>query len=416
MNHCLLLMYMNQGDVCRRTAAELMRKYPDSDIGCLILAASLHRDKREAEAMKVLREYAEAHPASSARVQLALAQECLAVGNAGEAAATLESIASLQHRPGVVGTVVALRQLRGQTAEAAAAIDAAVAFWAAEAGRDSSGGARKAHRALLRASAAFKSQQGLWAAAAADWRALLELERDNAAALGQLVLALAQTDLAQAEEVAAALPEIAADSSGLNVDALESDGSRLAGSRRSAGGAAAAAAAAAQSAAAQSAAADGKAAEGGAAAAAAAAAAGGGGADVLAVGADGAAVRPKRKRKKRPGKLPKDYNPNIPPDPERWLPKWERKDFRRRRRDRHKDVSRGTQGSTRGLSEAPPPAAKKTSSTTSDGAAGAAAAAGAAGAAAAAAGPAAAAAGPAPSTGGGGRQQQNKKKKKKGKK
>lgn len=38
----------------------------------------------------------------------------------------------------------------------------------------------------------------------------------------------------------------------------------------------------------------------------------------------GKAVKPKRKNKKRKGKLPKNYNPDKPPDPERWLPLRER--------------------------------------------------------------------------------------------
>jgi signal recognition particle subunit SRP72 len=29
----------------------------------------------------------------------------------------------------------------------------------------------------------------------------------------------------------------------------------------------------------------------------------------------------KKKRKKRKKKLPKNYNPNVDPDPERWLPR-----------------------------------------------------------------------------------------------
>ena len=44
----------------------------------------------------------------------------------------------------------------------------------------------------------------------------------------------------------------------------------------------------------------------------------------------------KRSKKKRKRKLPKNYNPNVEPDPERWLPKRERQGYRRPRKDRRK--------------------------------------------------------------------------------
>ena len=52
------------------------------------------------------------------------------------------------------------------------------------------------------------------------------------------------------------------------------------------------------------------------------------------------------------GKLPKHYNPDIPPDPERWLPRWERSRGRGGRKRKHVMVGKGTQGSASG---APPP-------------------------------------------------------------
>lgn len=37
------------------------------------------------------------------------------------------------------------------------------------------------------------------------------------------------------------------------------------------------------------------------------------------------------KKKKKRVRLPKDYDPNVMPDPERWLPKHERKGFKKMR-------------------------------------------------------------------------------------
>ncbi|GFR40964.1 hypothetical protein Agub_g1628, partial [Astrephomene gubernaculifera] len=60
----------------------------------------------------------------------------------------------------------------------------------------------------------------------------------------------------------------------------------------------------------------------------------------------------KKSRKKRKPRLPAGFNPALPngglplPDPERWLPKWERADYKKKRdrRKRDKDAVKGSQG------------------------------------------------------------------------
>ncbi|KAH3785075.1 hypothetical protein DPMN_163158 [Dreissena polymorpha] len=37
-------------------------------------------------------------------------------------------------------------------------------------------------------------------------------------------------------------------------------------------------------------------------------------------------------------KLPKNYNPDVTPDPERWLPRRERSYYRGKRKDKKKDI------------------------------------------------------------------------------
>lgn len=60
----------------------------------------------------------------------------------------------------------------------------------------------------------------------------------------------------------------------------------------------------------------------------------------------------KRKKRKRKGKLPKNYDPNVPPDPERWLPRHERSGFRKKRDRRNRDAAmKGTQGAATGASD-----------------------------------------------------------------
>lgn len=56
----------------------------------------------------------------------------------------------------------------------------------------------------------------------------------------------------------------------------------------------------------------------------------------------------KRKKRKRKVRYPKDFNPENPgplPDPERWLPKWQRAENRKlRKKKKDKDATRGSQG------------------------------------------------------------------------
>lgn len=50
----------------------------------------------------------------------------------------------------------------------------------------------------------------------------------------------------------------------------------------------------------------------------------------------------KKKKNKRKKILGKNYDPNVQPDPERWLPKYERSNYRKKK-DK-KTVGKGTQG------------------------------------------------------------------------
>lgn len=62
-------------------------------------------------------------------------------------------------------------------------------------------------------------------------------------------------------------------------------------------------------------------------------------------------IEKKKKHKKRKGKLPKNYDASATPDPERWLPKYERTGFRKKRDRRAKDVIKGSQGTASGQAD-----------------------------------------------------------------
>lgn len=68
-------------------------------------------------------------------------------------------------------------------------------------------------------------------------------------------------------------------------------------------------------------------------------------------GSEPAKARKRAHRKRKP-RLPKSYNAEVAPDPERWLPKYERSNYRRTKRDRrNKDVIKGSQGMSTGAAD-----------------------------------------------------------------
>ncbi|KAI6240784.1 Signal recognition particle subunit SRP72 [Aphelenchoides fujianensis] len=63
---------------------------------------------------------------------------------------------------------------------------------------------------------------------------------------------------------------------------------------------------------------------------------------------DSAGMSLRKHKKKRKPRLPKNYDPNVQPDPERWLPKRERAAYKKKlnKKFKDRDIGRGTQGGT----------------------------------------------------------------------
>merc|ERR1712218_498248 len=60
----------------------------------------------------------------------------------------------------------------------------------------------------------------------------------------------------------------------------------------------------------------------------------------------------KRKKRKHKKRLPKSYDPNVDPDPERWVPRRERTGYRRTRKERRRgEKFTGAQGTSAGQQE-----------------------------------------------------------------
>ncbi|XP_065178123.1 signal recognition particle subunit SRP72-like [Sycon ciliatum] len=312
-NRCLFYLYTNQSDNFRSAVATLEKQYP-SDLPCLLQAAHLQREKKSTRSFQLLQDYGKSHPTSAMRVQLSLAQIQLSQGNIADAVATLQGIQSLRHRLAMVSTLVSLHTELGDITAAGNLIKEAVS--AAEKTSASEAGDRQQLLDLLQFSAGFFLEHSQPEDAVAMLLKLRQADPSRVSTIAQLVLAYSSFNPQKAEELSAILPGLselsAADA--LDVDKLES----MLGVRQSRRAARAAEAAATG--------------------------------DALSGDAQKKKSKAKKKKKKR---LPKNFDPDIKPDPERWLPRWERSSNQKRRHQKKKgmQVGKGTQGSAAGASD-----------------------------------------------------------------
>eukprot|EP01136_Pigoraptor_vietnamica_P016321 Opistho-1_new@60221 len=314
-NRCIALAHMNQMDQSRQAITEAQSAYPDSDVPALALA-SLHLKRKDtAKAIEVLQAHATQRGDAAEGVHLALAQHQLAAGNVKGALSTLAGIPGLKHRLGVVAAVVQLAEKTGDLAEATRALDQAVDYWS-----KSSGPSSAPVVTLLQESAAFHLRHGAHQKAAAAFERILKANPKDSRAVAGIIRAYSAFDPKMAEQYSSALPEIRALSAD-ETDMLENLSAAGRVQRK------------------------GKGAED------AKAAPEGDKKTVASVGGGEGFKSKAKKKKKRRGKLPKNYDPNIPPDPERWLPRRERSNYKKTKRQK-KDNMKGTQGAAEPIPQA----------------------------------------------------------------
>ncbi|KJE91070.1 hypothetical protein CAOG_009520 [Capsaspora owczarzaki ATCC 30864] len=309
VNRCLLALHMNQNEQCRQLFESLSKQYPDHDVLILISASLLFKDKKATKAFELLQSYADTH-SHAVYVNLTLAQNHLVANNPGQAAASLRAARSLQHRPGMVATLVSVYERMGDVAAAAQVFEEAIAA------TQTSGAPSKQLLTLMRHAAQFYLRHKQPAQAAVLYERLFRANKKDRAALAGLVLATSHVDAAQAEQYAASLPAIASGEP-IDVDALENlVVGRISQRAKDKNAVAASASADATS--------------------------------NPAASGQKAALKKKKKRKLNPKRMPKNFDPKFTPDPERWLPKRERSTYRKgkKKRDLGKGGSQGAASST----------------------------------------------------------------------
>ncbi|XP_002733922.1 signal recognition particle subunit SRP72-like [Saccoglossus kowalevskii] len=300
LNKCLLLMYTNQADAFKKSVKNL-KSNSNSDVPFLIEAAQLCREKHVNKAIQSLKEYLEVQSNPSVRVQLTLSQLHLMQGNVGQACKVLRSIEELKHHLGMVSTLVSLYMSLEDVDTAIEILDNAVHYYR------KNRGPKGCLQSLLKENANFKLRHGRSEQAVQMLEDLRRANPNDMHTLAQLISAYAQFNPVKAQQLSEELPSIAESAEDINVDALENSAFLF-------------------------------------------------GPKYLKKASkpesiEKKAAQPqqdliqKKKKKKRRGKLPKSYDTNVDPDPERWLPKRERSYYKGRKKDKKgMNVGKGTQG------------------------------------------------------------------------
>ncbi|XP_028815296.1 signal recognition particle subunit SRP72 [Denticeps clupeoides] len=298
-NKALLAMYTNQADQCRKLSSNLQSQNPGHPRPVLIQVAQLCREKQHSKAIELLQAFAEQHPESASSIKLTMAQLYLIQGHVTKACDILGSIEEFKHKPGMISALVTMYTHEEDIDSAIDVFSQAIHYYQTEQPGSS------AHLALVREAANFKLKYGRKKEAISDLEQLWRQNTKDVHTLAQLISAYSLVDQDKAKSLSKHLPS--PDTMSFNVDVDELENSHGATYIRK------------------------KAAK--------------------VVGEnppkDQGHVDVKKKRKKKKGKLPKNYDPKSTPDPERWLPMRERSYYRGRKKGKKKEqVGKGTQGTT----------------------------------------------------------------------
>ncbi|XP_075223088.1 signal recognition particle 72 isoform X2 [Lycorma delicatula] len=307
-NQCLFAMYNNQVEHCNHLCEKLVKQHPEiaSSIA-LVQATCLARDNKPTGATVILNSFAKSHPSTALEMKLASVHLLLSEGLLNEAVNILSTLNDEdKFKPGIVSALVTLYLAQNNRDTASQVLQQAVEWYRKN--KVSSGDLS----ALWRQAADFHLRGGEPAVAARSLSELLKLNPDDKKTLAQLIIAYAQFDPSKAKALSKQLATSADLSPVTDVDTLEAANWMM-------------------------------------------------GTKVIKKAVSKVEPSPgtpanellqkKKKRRKRSGKLPKNYDPNCDPDPERWLPRHERSQFRKKKDRRNKDVGKGTQGATTNASD-----------------------------------------------------------------
>ncbi|CAG8579690.1 12474_t:CDS:10, partial [Cetraspora pellucida] len=296
MNEALLSLYMHKYTACQDVTRRLLEAYPENDDLYLILASISYRQKKITKTIQELQEFAKLKP-ESLSINFALIQLQLLQSNPTSALETLENYLSSikdnteKYRPGYVGLLVWLYEKVGKPENSVRALDQASTFWKSGVMSDES-------RSILKQTAAFKLKTSRYHEAAQDYEQLVKDDPLDIQALAGLVASYSQYDVNLAEKYESSLPDISA-SMEIDIESLEKvvPGVKKSYIKK---------------------------------------------ADTKTIEKQ-KRITPKKKKKRKP-LLPKNYDPAVPPDPERWIPKRDRSYNKGKQRKGKQQLMKGSQG------------------------------------------------------------------------
>ncbi|GAB5589568.1 Signal recognition particle subunit SRP72 [Umbelopsis nana] len=297
MNEALLNLFMHKYNACTDLTQKLLEKYPGNDDLCLILAAVSAHQNKNSKALADLESFAKKEPQSLA-IHFAIIQLQLIESKHSAALATLEeylqgvkSQPELYYQPALIALLVWLYEQTGQSERAMQTLDDASSQWKSGTSSTSS----KPPSSILKQTAAFKLKARRFQEAAADYEQLVKADPMDSQAIAGLITAYSEVNPALAEKYGNSLP--AFESGSLDLATLERV---VPGVKRR---------------------------------------------YVKKDGKEGSAVKKSKKNKKRKPLMPKQYDPKVTPDPERWLPKRERSTYKVKGKNK-KALLKGSQGAS----------------------------------------------------------------------
>lgn len=299
-NKCALFIQSRKVDEARREVQKLSEGFPGHP-RVVIIQAALAQLEKKSKGEEVLQTYAADHP-DCMDVLFCLAQIYCETKRLDKAAEVFSKLpARSRATPSTVEAIAAVHIRMKSPDKALACVQDAVDYWKAQDGDDRD---EETFAAVLRLAIKLAEQLGGKELLAEAYQLLLEhIDGSDVEALCGLVSVLASTDLERAEQYAERMQ--VPDYDHLDAEELELGAIPKVGlsSKRVAQ--------------------DGEAAEG------------------------KVVTKKRRGRKGRKPRFPKGFdpkNPGPPPDPERWLPKWQRTETLKKMRKRDKTLFRGPQG------------------------------------------------------------------------
>ncbi|CAG9855199.1 unnamed protein product [Phyllotreta striolata] len=305
LNNAILNYYINQTDQCEKVCKAIDDKWPELRLQTTVLRAlNLIKVGKTQDAINLLKGIKTKD--DNLYINLCIAQIYLMQGEKLETCKVLENIGEDSYKPGIVGALTTLYLGIGEEKTALKIFERTVEFYKKNKvrGVDLSN--------LWRQAAEFHIRKGLPQVAANSLEELLKSNKDDKKLIAQLILAYALFDKPKALQLSNQLISVDELAKDVNLEDLETTQlPTITYNKRSP--------ATKQ--------------------------------ESLPSTPREDSVKKTRKHKKRKGKLPKNYDSSAAPDPERWLPKYERTGYRKKRDRRAKDVIKGSQGTASGQAE-----------------------------------------------------------------